>query len=322
MRSWKIWSLATLCKQLTSFYPILVLLSVMVTVLAGVPYQLPVYSETPTNVTFYKGVRAILQCSVKHLGTKQIIWKKTTNEHVLTFGNMVFVDDPDISVDHMPHRDEWNLVISNVQPHHAGVYECQISTKEDLRKYVQLNVLDEAVPRLVAIKIGGKSYVEKGEKIVLTCNATGELYPPEDIDWFLDGQKIKQNQLRGITIAKFRVAETKTLHSQLEIDHSEMSDGGNYICRSSDLEITNKHVMVLNGVNPNIKPRSQDEQYITQDTSSKAETNHSKRDSNSPSQLSGAACTLSSLFYNGRFSSCALTFLVLVVTITNIYHRQ
>lgn len=271
----------------------------MVTVLAGVPYQLPVYNETPTNVTFYKGVRAILQCSVKHLGTKQIIWKKTTNEHVLTFGNMVFVDDPDISVDHMPHRDEWNLVISNVQPHHAGVYECQISTKEDLRKYVQLNVLDEAVPRLVAIKIGGKSYVEKGEKIVLTCNATGELYPPEDIDWFLDGQKIKQNQLRGITIAKFRVAETKTLHSQLEIDHSEMSDGGNYICRSSDLEITNKHVMVLN-----------------------AETNHSKRDSNSPSQLSGAACTLSSRFYNGRFSSCALTFLVLVVTITNIYHRQ
>ena len=89
--------------------------------------------------------------------------------------------------------------------------------------------------------------MEKGDKIVLTCNATGELVTPEEIDWFKDGGKVKQNQDTGISISKFRIPETKTLHSTLEIDHSQMSDSGNYICRSSDIDITSKSVMVLNG---------------------------------------------------------------------------
>ena len=93
--------------------------------------------------------------------------------------------------------------------------------------------------------------MEKGEKIVLTCNATGELFPPEDIDWFKDGSTIKSNHLRGIFISKFRIPETRTLHSQLEIDHSDMHDSGNYICRSSTLAITDKSVMVLNGKHVN-----------------------------------------------------------------------
>lgn len=97
------------------------------------------------------------------------------------------------------------------------------------------------------IVIEGKKYVEKGEKIVLTCNATGEFFPPEDIDWFKDGRKVKEDQYKGISISKFRLSETKTLHSKLEIDHSDMTDGGNYICRSSDIAITSKQVMVLNG---------------------------------------------------------------------------
>ena len=64
-------------------------------------------------------------------------------EHALTVGKFIFVDDPDVDVDNLPHRDEWNLIIRNVQPRHQGIYECQISTKEDLRRYVQLNVLGE-----------------------------------------------------------------------------------------------------------------------------------------------------------------------------------
>lgn len=73
------------------------------------------------------------------------------------------------------------------------------------------------------------------------------MFPPEDIDWFKNGEKIKQNQNRGITIAKFRIAETKTLHSQMEIDKADMDDKGVYICRSSDLAITSTSVIVLNG---------------------------------------------------------------------------
>lgn len=89
--------------------------------------------------------------------------------------------------------------------------------------------------------------MEKGEKIVLTCNATGEMFPPEDIDWFKDGRKIKENQNRGVSITKFRIAETKTLYSQMEVEKADMDDSGIYICRSSDLAITSKSIMVLNG---------------------------------------------------------------------------
>lgn len=215
-------------------------------------HRLPMFNDTPTNLTYYRGDRAILQCSVKNLGTKQIIWKRTDMEHALTVGKFVFVDDPDIDIDNLPHRDEWNLIIRNVQTRHQGIYECQISTKEDLRRYVQLNVIDSPVPRKEGIVITGKDFVEKGDRIVLTCNATGEFFPPEDIDWFKDGSKVKQNAYRGISISKFRLSETKTLHSKLEIDHSDMSDSGNYICRSSDISITSKPVMVLNAeTNPN-----------------------------------------------------------------------
>jgi len=82
---------------------------------------------------------------------------------------------------------------------------------------------------------------------VLTCNATGDIHPPDDIDWFKDGRKIRESERRGVSISKFRITETRTLHSVLEIDHSDMEDSGNYICRSSELSITDKNVMVLNG---------------------------------------------------------------------------
>lgn len=89
--------------------------------------------------------------------------------------------------------------------------------------------------------------MDKGERIELTCNATGEMFPPDDIDWFKDGRKIKESQIRGISITKFRIAETKMLNSQLEIDKAEMTDTGVYICRSSELAITSQKVNVLNG---------------------------------------------------------------------------
>ncbi|XP_052794919.1 V-set and immunoglobulin domain-containing protein 1-like isoform X2 [Mya arenaria] len=307
--------LVTWGKRLTSLHSYILLSAVMYTVLSSSTYQLPVYNDTPSNITVYRGARAILRCSVRNLGPKQVIWKKASSDFALTFGDMVFVDDPDISVVHVPHQEEYNLVISNVQPHDAGVYECQISTKEDLRKYVLLNVLDQTAPSSEAIKITGKSYVEKGDQIILTCNATGELYPPEDIDWFKDGSKIKPNQFKGISIAKFRIAETKTLHSQLEIDHSSMDDSGNYICRSSELAITDKSVIVLNG-----SAKRSRKKILYEDN---AETNHSKRDNNDPAApMSSAACTISSLYRHGRLCTCALTFLCCVLIVSNICQRH
>lgn len=99
---------------------------------------------------------------------------------------------------------------------------------------------------LVAVKLGGGGYVEKGNPITLSCNATGKVMPPDDIDWFKDGIKIKDRARSKIQITKKRQPETRTLVSTLHIKHSDMGDAGTYICRSSDLKVKGIYVSVLN----------------------------------------------------------------------------
>ena len=70
----------------------------------------------------------------------QVIWKRVDQPHALTIGEFVFVTDPQFSVKHIPFRDEWNLIIENVQPKHSGRYECQISAKKDISRFVNLQV--------------------------------------------------------------------------------------------------------------------------------------------------------------------------------------
>lgn len=71
----------------------------------------------------------------------QVVWKKTDQKHALTIGDFVFTSDKSHSVDHTQKGNKWNLVIKNVQRSHAGLYECQVSTKEDLFRRVRLNVI-------------------------------------------------------------------------------------------------------------------------------------------------------------------------------------
>jgi len=59
---------------------------------------------------------------------------------VLTIGEFVFANDPSYAIEHAEESEYWNLVIKNVKKKHAGKYECQISTKEDLNKTVELFV--------------------------------------------------------------------------------------------------------------------------------------------------------------------------------------
>lgn len=99
----------------------------------------------------------------------------------------------------------------------------------------------------VGISVHGKEYVEKNEKIVLTCNATGGTQIPEDVDWFKDGTKIDTRVRNHVVITKFRVQEQQALVSTLIIDHARLRDSGTYICRSSDKEIDSIKVTVLVG---------------------------------------------------------------------------
>nr|XP_022333121.1 vascular endothelial growth factor receptor 1-like isoform X2 [Crassostrea virginica] len=222
----------------------------------------PTFNPTRHNVTYYVGETALLECSVENLGTKEIIWKNRNQKHVITVGSFVFVGNGAYSVSHPDNSPHYDLVIKNVQKHHAGVYECQVSTREEMSINIQLNVIDPPKDKEIssvfslitasaavsrpAMTLSGAEFVDQGEAIRLSCNATGVRHAPEDVDWFFKGHKIQSSVQEEIIITKFHSSETRTLLSTLEIERSKMEHSGIYICRSTDLTIKSHNVQVIN----------------------------------------------------------------------------
>jgi len=205
----------------------------------------PTFTETDRNITAGPGDRAVLKCRVEHLGTKTVTWRKRSEAHPLTIGLFTFVGDTRISVDFNQRTNEWSLIIQDVKPTDEGLYECQISTKqENLPSYeVKLNVK--------TVQVLGTDYVELGSQIQLMCNATGKPTPPHDVEWYKDDKKINSDAQTGILITK--KIETKVLISVLVIKRSKVSDNGLYICRSSNRDSGHIKVHVLNVSTNNVK---------------------------------------------------------------------
>lgn len=81
----------------------------------------------------------------------------------------------------------------------------------------------------------------------LICNATGEDFPPDEIQWFFNGEKLQSDSRKNLRITDEVNLSTHTLISTLEIKYASMSDTGNYVCRSSARLTTGVRVEVLNG---------------------------------------------------------------------------
>ncbi|XP_048734833.2 uncharacterized protein LOC125650510 isoform X2 [Ostrea edulis] len=217
----------------------------------------PSFNPSKRNVTYHVGETALLECSVENLGTKEVIWRNRNQKHVITVGTFVFVGSGAYSVSHPANSPHYDLVIKNVQKHHAGVFECQVSTQEEMSIDVTLNVVDAPMgkPTYSSLSLSGEEFVDQGDPIRLSCNATGVQHAPEDVDWFFNGLKIQSSVQEEIIITKFHSPETKTLISTLEIERSKMNNSGSYICRSTDLKIESHSVMVINAAS-NTKERA------------------------------------------------------------------
>lgn len=97
--------------------------------------------------------------------------------------------------------------------------------------------------------MSGQTFVSKGQTILLTCNATGEDFAPDGVDWFIHGHKFNHQTMPRVRIYDPVVDNNKrTLISTLEIRRSIMSDKGIYVCRGPELKTSSLTVHILDGM--------------------------------------------------------------------------
>ena len=100
----------------------------------------------------------------------------------------------------------------------------------------------------VEVVLSGTSFVSKGSTIFLMCNATGDDYAPDAVDWFINGRIVNHKTMPRVRIYNEADNARRTLHSTLEIRRSVMSDKGIYVCRGPDSKTRIKTVYLLDGM--------------------------------------------------------------------------
>ncbi|KAK3601476.1 hypothetical protein CHS0354_033611 [Potamilus streckersoni] len=232
------------------------------------------FLDTPVNVTYRTGELAVLYCSIHNLGTKTVVWRRANEQGPITIGEMTYIPDDRFLVNHVPYKGQWDLLIKNVQPKDEGIYECQVSSKDRTSRRLLTLTVEDFKSRSPHIHISGPEYVEKGDMISLTCNASGINFPPEEIDWFRNGQKVSSDVENGIHIYKRVSISLKIITSVLEIERATLEDDGMYVCRSSDLQLTSRRLIVLNAGTYNVK-RDTNDGKSSQSLSSSTESSQS-----------------------------------------------
>lgn len=261
----------------------------------------PYFLKTPTNITVQEGELAVLKCHIARLGPKMVnvvVWRKLSEDFPLTIGQMTFSPDDEMSIVHSElsrSSSTWDLHIKEVKPKHAGVYECQVSANHLIAQYVSLNVIERSKIK-PEVLIKGTKYVNMGSQIHLVCNASGISRAPEKIDWFFKGNRIHPSNPRWkgrVAILKHTAIPGRSFISELVIKQSTIADQGDYVCRSSDLKVTNLKVHVLNADTDNKTRRESDK-------------DKQKEDIVNPSSLASHS-------FNTRDSYIILTFAVIAI---------
>ncbi|CAG5119369.1 unnamed protein product, partial [Candidula unifasciata] len=210
-------------------------------------------SLTTQKVSFLNLFPIFMPCST--LGS--VAWRRIKDDKFLKIGTMTWAGDSNVSLNYSRYSSAvttWDLVIHQASPEDAGLYECQVTSRAGHIRLVQLNVLPVYLPSLyllVSISITGKMYVDLGDKIYLICNASGGPRIPDEIDWFKAGDKIDSSKYRHVALDKHQSMADSSFISRLTIEHSQLSDTGDYICRSSRNDIASLKVTVLNAETAN-----------------------------------------------------------------------
>ncbi|XP_062601042.1 zwei Ig domain protein zig-8-like isoform X2 [Saccostrea cucullata] len=224
----------------------------------------PSFYNEPNNVTFNVGETATLPCHVVNLQTRYLYWMRMSEPNPITVGTFVYSPDTRFSVSKDPTSTQWDLKIRNVKLEDAGVYFCAVSSGESREKYRRLIklIVKEVTTIPPGIILNGSEFVNKGDPLVLECQATGFNQVSDYLEWYKDGKIIdnsyiwKHHRLRGraMNITDFHFIETKILKRVLYIARATMEDSGTYMCRISD-DIAKKTVHVLDEGSSSIDKR-------------------------------------------------------------------
>ncbi|KAH3837586.1 hypothetical protein DPMN_110981, partial [Dreissena polymorpha] len=135
------------------------------------------FDSRSVNITAVKGQSTILPCAVNNKLDKQIIWMNPRRILISTEDRRV-IDDTRMSIER-PYVQDWNLHIRSVQVYDDGEYTCQINTDPIQIKRIRLKV---QVPAEIVNATPGDIRVNEGQKVELTCQATG--IPDPSITWY------------------------------------------------------------------------------------------------------------------------------------------
>lgn len=217
---------------------------------------LPTIRNTTQSYTFNEGELAVLYCSVDKLGPRTVVWRRTSDPNPLTIGELTYVADDRFQIHRVEEKGEWNLAIKHVRLTDAGMYECQISTKEkNIRNLLRVFVIEKTVSD-PEIKIYGPSSVKRGDNLVLACNATGGKVAPHDLDWVKDDVKLVSEKGRRVHITKHISYVTMSIVANLTIENVTPNDGGTYLCRTPDNMTRNITVAIPNDKDKRMIPKS------------------------------------------------------------------
>ncbi|XP_070204446.1 opioid-binding protein/cell adhesion molecule homolog isoform X2 [Littorina saxatilis] len=154
----------------------------------------PEFDMPEVNVTVKEFETAILPCSVKFLGTHQVVWTDQFST-LLSYQDRRIIDDERLSIER-PFTKDWNLHIRKVKHSDQGTYHCQLNTVPVKAKTVNLRV---EVPAKIIEHLSTQDVtVQENDQVTLVCNVTG--VPTPDVTWYrhVSGQRGVEKQKVGV----------------------------------------------------------------------------------------------------------------------------
>lgn len=202
---------------------------------------LPVFLPTPTHVTVKQGSLAILPCWVKHLGNREVAWRRMKDDQFLTIGKITWVQDSNLVLEHLRKGSgvsSWDLIFRRAKPEQAGDYECQITASVPQVRTVTLTVIDEPVFQAAML-------VNAGDMIHLVCNISADNNSDFDIRWIKNGLEVDSDRFPWIVVTRYQIQASQTFVSDLIIDNASQQDSGIYSCRSGHQLVDSTKITVI-----------------------------------------------------------------------------